>query len=418
MSGRGSPILLVAQLAPPSTLVAARRVAGLTKYLARGGLRVVVLTSRISGSAPIEGADAVLRTNDLLVSRLNWRRGHFEALTGGTPGRYARPSRLEAVVVPDLAAPTWLPFAIPEALRLARQRSLRCVVTTSPPPSAHFVGLALRRRGVRWIAEFRDGWTFEPPHPPWPSALQRRLDATLERRVLQNADAVVGVTAPIADDLRRRYGADARLITNGFDPDELTSAAVDGSPLDPHRHSFVHTGRMGIARVGPRPLLDAVRLAVRDDPAFAERAELVFAGPLTQEEDDLLAAPDVARVVRRLGWLERPRALQLQRAADTLILITEGTTRRSVATGKLFEYLGSGRPILVLGAGTEAARIVAEADAGIAVPATDPEAIAIALRELVARPRPHGASAEAAARYAYPQIAAALAALIEEIAPA
>ena len=49
-------ILLVAQVAPPSTLVAARRVAGFTKYLARLGHRVTVLTSRVSGDGPIEGA--------------------------------------------------------------------------------------------------------------------------------------------------------------------------------------------------------------------------------------------------------------------------------------------------------------------------------------------------------------------------
>ena len=38
-------ILLVAHLAPPSPLSAARRTAGFAKYLGRRGHRVVVLTS-------------------------------------------------------------------------------------------------------------------------------------------------------------------------------------------------------------------------------------------------------------------------------------------------------------------------------------------------------------------------------------
>ena len=41
--------------------------------------------------------------------------------------------------------------------------------------------------------------------------------------------------------------------------------------------------------------------------------------------------------------------------------ITEGSTRRSVATGKLFEYLAARRPVLVLGEGTAAADIVRSA---------------------------------------------------------
>ena len=73
-------LLLVAQYAPPSPLIAARRIGGLTKYLGRLGFRITVLTSRMSGDGDIDGADRVVRTGDLLTSRLNWRRASLEAL--------------------------------------------------------------------------------------------------------------------------------------------------------------------------------------------------------------------------------------------------------------------------------------------------------------------------------------------------
>ena len=57
---------------------------------------------------------------------------------------------------------------------------------------------------------------------------------------------------------------------------------------------------------------------------------------------------------------------------------------RSVATTKLFEYLAAGSPVLVLGADTEAARIVDEVGAGISAASDDPGAVAAALRRLVA----------------------------------
>jgi glycosyltransferase involved in cell wall biosynthesis len=403
-------ILLVAQLAPPSPLIAARRVAGMSKYLSRLGHSVTVLTSAISGEGPIEGAADVIRTPDLMASGLNWRRRHFEALTGGG-GVYRPPSRLASVIVPDVAAASWLPFALRAALRVSKHQAFDCVITTSPPQSAHVVGDVLRRRrGLSWIAELRDGWTFEPPRADWPLGQQRSLDERLERRLLQRADALVGVTAPIVEDLRDRLGLRAELITNGFDPDELASGADCDDPLlDQERHSFVHTGRMAVGGASPRPLLEALSLL---DADASGRLELVLAGPLTADELELTGG--LEPLVRVVGSLERKRALELQRAADTLLVVTEGGTRRSVSTGKLFEYLAAGRPILVLGEETEAARIVAETGAGTATSATSPPEIARALVEATS-PGVPDRDAAALERYSWPVLAAQYAELIEKV---
>ena len=163
---------------------------------------------------------------------------------------------------------------------------------------------------------------------------------------------------------------------------------------------------MAIARSTPAPLLDAVRLLRSTTPELASRLEIVFAGPLSADEAELLADEDVAETVRTVGALERPRALELQRAADALLVITEGSTRRSVATGKLFEYLAARRPILVLGDETEAARIVADAGAGFAAAAGDPEEIAAALRRLLEADS-FSADRKKVDRYAYPKLAEA-----------
>jgi glycosyltransferase involved in cell wall biosynthesis len=394
--------------------VAARRVAGFTKYLSRLDHRVTLLTSSVSGEGAVEGAHRVVRTNDLLLTPLNWRRRHFQAFSGEARGGYARPSSLERVVVPDLALASWMPFALPRALGLARESRFDCVITSSPPHSGHAIGLALRRRGVAWIADFRDGWTFEPQQGSWPLGLQARADGALERLVARKADALVAVTSPIADDLRRRYAARVELITNGYDPEESPGVGEDGL-LDPRRHSLVHTGRMAAARSSPEPLLDGLRQLKAETPAAAERLELVLAGPLSAEEQELAAAPDLQGLVRPLGQLPRSRALALQRAADSLLVVTEGSRRRSVATGKLFEYLAAGRPVLVLGEETEAARIVADAGAGFAVSATDPGAIAAALRRLVDSPPGQGASPENVSRYSYPELVQRLDELIEDV---
>jgi glycosyltransferase involved in cell wall biosynthesis len=413
MTGPKRRVLLVAQLAPPSPLIGARRIAGLAKYLAAEGLEVSVLTSRISGEGDIEGAKAVARTPDLMATPLNWRRAQFKALEGSADGSYSKPSRLESVLVPDIATATWLPFAVARSLRLVRESGLDCVITTGPAHSVHLVGLALRRRGIPWIAEFRDGWTFDQPARAFPLRVQKQLDAALERRVATGADALVGVTEPIAEDLSRRFDRPATVLTNAFDPEEVTDGG-DSGLLDPDRFSVVHTGRMAYAGRTPVPLLEAVRVLKRDRPRVAATLEVVLAGPLSAEEEPLVRAADLADTVRPVGTLDRPRTLQLQHAADALLVLAEGSSRR-VATGKLFEYLATDVPILVLGDDSEAARIVAETGAGFAASGSDPSLIAPALERLMASPPDRVRDAAAVEPYSYPHIARRYAELIEEV---
>jgi glycosyltransferase involved in cell wall biosynthesis len=321
-------ILLVAHLAPPSPLSAARRTAGFAKYLGRRGHRVIVVTSKISGQGPIEGAQRVVRTRDLMASRFNWRAGAFDALQGQAGGAAPPPSPLEQVVVPDLALVTWMPFALPAALRVAEQERPDVVWTTGPPPSTNLIGRALQRRGIPWVADIRDGWRFERNHGDFPLGAQRALDAALERGLTRAADRVTAVTEPIARDARDRLGArHATAISTGCD------------------------------------------------------LEVLFAGPLSDDERAQIEAPELAGMTRVLGSLDRATTLRLQRAVDTLLLITTGNPSESGQ--KLFEYLAADRPVLVIGDRTEAARIVTEAKAGSAAPMDDPGAIADALADLV-----------------------------------
>jgi glycosyltransferase involved in cell wall biosynthesis len=383
---RGRSILLVAQLTPPSPLVGARRPGAMAKYLGRAGHRLTVLTSIASGRGPVPGAARVVRTRDLLSSPLNWRRANLETLQGQRQETYGRASLLERLVVPDLSLAGWTPFALPRALVMRRGESFDCVVTTSPPASAHLIGAALRSLGTPWIADLRDGWTFDPPHPAWPTRLQAEADAVLERAVLRRADRVLAVTRPIASDLADRLRVPATVITNGFDPDERP--ARDGPPLDPARHSLVHTGRMTVVGRSPSAFFQGLYEYLRRRPDGARRLEVVLAGPVSAEQHALLADKRLEELVRSVGSLDRPAALRLQHRADTLLVLAEGNDvrpSRSVATGKLFEYLAARRPVLVLGEDSEAARIVCDAGAGVAVRGDDSAAIASALERLVDR---------------------------------
>src|SRR5690606_27754044 len=185
-------------------------------------------------------------------------------------------------------------------------------------------------------------------------------------------------------DAHERLGArHATTISNGFDLEEL--AALQGPPpdglLSPDRHSLLYTGRLGYAKRSPAALLDGLRALKAARPDLATRIEVVFAGPLRDDERAQIEAPDLSGMTRVLGSLDRETTMRLQRATDTLLLITTGNP--SETGQKLFEYLAADRPVFVVGDRTEAARIVTAARAGSAAPMDDPPAIAERLADLV-----------------------------------
>ncbi len=393
-------ILLVAYFYPPSRDTGAHRPASMARHLRRLGHRVTVLTTAAYGRMPDDDGPQsdgpsgdIARAADLQLARARMR-GHDRVDSLFDSDTYSgKPHFLSKLVVPEPLALAWAPFAIRTARRLHRERGFDCVISTSPPESAHLVGRAVQRLGAAWIADLRDAWTFEPLRPEFPTKIQRRADERMERRLLSTADAVVAVSRPVVEDLERRGIAESLLVPNGWDADAIAPPASGGEfpepaepvadLLDPERVSLVYTGRFGSYGRDPRPLLEALRSLAAADPDAAGRLEVVIAGPVTDDEKPLFSGGFDPIRVTLAGSLPRERALALQGAADALLLIAH-PTRTQLPNFKLFEYLAAGRPILALADGTEAGRIVTETGAGEAVRADDPAAIEAALRALVA----------------------------------
>ena len=405
-------LLLVSYFYPPGRDTGVLRPAAMTKYLRRLGHEVTVLTTGAYGELPDDDSDGVVRAAD--AQRWRARAGGADRIDAiydaDTYG--GRPHPLAKLLGPEPLVLAWAPFARRAALRLHRERRFDAVITTSPPESVHLVGRALHRRGLPWVADVRDGWTFEPLRPRFPTAAQRRLDESLERRWLGVADRVVCVSVPAAEDLRRRGIAEPAVIANGWDPDVAAGIGEEPTGItDPTRTSLVYTGRFGSYGRDPTALVEGIRLFAAADPDAAALLEVVVAGPLTEDEARLFATDVAPARIVLAGSLPRDRALALQREADTLLLIAQ-PTRSQLLNIKLFEYLASGRPILALAAGTEAGRLVDEVG-GASVRADDPEAIAAALGDLVSTP-PAPPPPSAVAPYTYPAPAERLAEVVEQ----
>lgn len=420
-------VLIVVHDYPPIRSAGTERVLKFCQYLPDFGYHPIVLTTGRYGGLAEDAAHDVHRADDLvhvLFSPLRRTRAagappeeqvRIATVSGASPLGRLR----DRAMIPDTKI-GWLLPALQVGGSLVAQRRPDLIFSSSPPETTHLIaGRLARATGVPWVADLRDGWLFEPPAASLRSgALRRLIEGRLERGMAGSAAAVVAVTDPIVEDLRGRYGSIVRrtaTISNGYDAADFATLSRRRPPDGLFR--LTYTGAFSGSSQGRSAdaLFAAAGQILRDDPDTPLRIEVV--GPASEQERSLAPAYGVGSIVTFVPPVPRLEAYQHQLDADALLLVTV-TGVRSVATSKLYDYVGAGRPILALAQGNAAAATVERFGIGLTVPPDDPQAIADALQEMMRR---HAAGetwpgfAEARRHFERRTLTASLAALFDEV---
>jgi glycosyltransferase involved in cell wall biosynthesis len=315
-----------------------------SKYLPSHGWRPHVLTLR-GDHYPMRD-EGLLRDVPPEVT-VHRTRGWDTARHLAIRGRH-----LAAMAVPDRFV-SWLPFAVARGLAVIRRSGIAAIYSTSPPPTAHLVALALKRlTDLPWIADFRDPWIEDGLYPA-PGSLRFAIESRLERAVALGADRLVATTAYLRGDFLARYPglrADhARVVHNGYDEADFSDLAP---AVKTDRLEILHAGLVTPEFRDPAPLLEAIAALI--EAARLPRAEIrvtllgggehpasaAFAATVRR-----LALEDVVAVEARVPNHESIRRL---RQASCLLLMQASDDTRSLIPAKAFEYLRVGRPILAL----------------------------------------------------------------------
>ncbi len=275
---------------------------------------------------------------------------------------------------PDRTCYTWAPWAIRASLRAADRRRPSAVLSSSPPAGAHLAGHIIARiLRVPWIADFRDGFSFEPPEG---DSLVRPLRRVFDRYLVERAAVTLCVTDPLRDDFRALVPSQADRIvtlTNGFDPDLVGRGPdVDAVSAGPFTVLYAGTTNESRKSYSLENVLAAVVKLSRDTSC---RLSLVGVDPVGEGK-----RYGVHPNIEVLGWRPRTEAVRHMEAADVLVVLTGNES--SLASSKLFDYIGAGRPILVVGARSAAADIVSHHGFGLVAEDT-PDSIESVLRELL-----------------------------------
>jgi glycosyltransferase involved in cell wall biosynthesis len=251
----------------------------------------------------------------------------------------------------------WLPFAIFKALRIIKKESIDCLLITSPPHSSHFAGMILKMlTGRPLVVDFRDGWSggnFQSE----PTLLHRWLNRVLEKWVIRRADCVIGVSTRLVEKLKK-HSADQPFkfscITNGFDAEDFSSAKPSGNPI------FTITYCGALTRIAPLgSFFLGLRQLLNSRPELRGKISVHLVGSDVRRRGAAEARElGLEDTVTFTGYVTHRTAIAELLQADLLLYPVADWASTDFVPGKTFEYLASGKPVLVIGPSVEGVEIL------------------------------------------------------------
>ena len=228
------------------------------------------------------------------------------------------------------------------------------ILSSSPPESAHVGAWKLSQRlSLPHIVDMRDGWLDEPLKPMLrTSAFRRWREGRLEARILRDAGAIQ-VTSDVWQDLLCKrlpeLASKVTVLTNGYPPSMPELVRTERNKQQDAGLVLVHAGRFlgSMLTRSPDLLLQQLFEGIKPNTSHGT---VKLIGSLSTEELKIIerfAVPfaDLGWLIECPGSLPHHELLELLPQADGLLLLSE--TFAAIPC-KLFEYIPTGRPILVV----------------------------------------------------------------------
>lgn len=354
---------------PPSGGSGVQRWMYFAKYLADNGYTPYVVTvdeKKASYKFMDESFNAHVK--DVVTVRTNTReplKFYSRITTGkeneGIPQAFAgetKPGLIKKLAryvrgnyfIPD-ARKGWNKFAYKAATELIQKHSIKKIITTGPPHSTHLIGLKLKKElGVKWMADFRDPWReVFYNNLLYRSKRSNEMDEKMESDVINGADGILTVGPGMTDLLKRKANSPEKVkfIYNGFDEDLFEG--VKEVEFSNEEIIFTHIGLLSDSQ----PIdafLKALKSVIEKDPSIETKIKLRLVGKVTGGIIDRVKEilPNLRLEV--IDYVSHKEAIGFMLNSHVLLnSLAEVDQAAYLISGKLMEYVASGRPIICLG---------------------------------------------------------------------
>ncbi len=269
----------------------------------------------------------------------------------------------------------WFAQAVRQLQRISEKDIPDVVVATGGPWTSFLVGAALAKQFNRpLVLDYRDPWTCNPYYSFGSEFLTRKSQMT-EAKMCQAASHVVANTEELRERLVKEYDElqdRCTWIPNGFEREVLTSGEVSAEQLYVSETSvgyeLCHFGTVYGKRT-PRVLLQAMWELFQEGHLKPESIRLRFVGGWdTTDQDCERYAVDL----EKHGFLRREPPIahslclrEMQRSSVLLVLQPDSPLQ---VPAKIYEYVATGRPLLLIGGEGATANLVTRHALGISSP--------------------------------------------------
>lgn len=368
-------VLVIAYYFPPMGLSGVQRITKFVKYLPRNGWSPTVLTVEPGGYfafdpsllTDLDHPDIrIVRTASLDPTRFFSRKS-----TVSLPRESSRKcfsSLSQFVFIPDNKIGWWGP-AVKAAYRLHQQRPFDCILATAPPYTAALIARRVSNRcGVPFVVDFRDDWLGNPRHR-YATPLHKKAHRHLEAGVFNDARSIVTINRQIANAMKGRHPHKAsaiHILNQGYDPADFT-ASVPRENASSATFTLLYSG-VFYDRQTPDFFLQALAAFLRANPEARNHVRADFAGLIPEASKKRIQSLGLSAIVRYKGYLSHQDVVRELIRADVLWMnVGSGPGQASISTSKLFEYLGTRKPVLGLVPAGAARDVLETYDAGFVV---------------------------------------------------
>ncbi len=347
-------ILIITYYWPPAGGAPVYRWLNFASSLSKKGYNVIVLTTK-NGDYPIIDKNIVIPkeievirtftpnfynfTSKLLKKNEKIPYGSFEITKSDSLIKKFLLWFRVNFIAPDLRR-FWNYFAYKRAVNILKTKKIDVIITTGAPNSTHLIGYQLKKNfNIKWIADFRDSWTNSAYlNLVKRNVLIKKYDAYLENKSLSISDAIVVCTKQLYKDFSKYRNVN--LIYNNYNPEQFKGVA-------PHHFKDFSINHFGTVTQGSD--LSALKILVKKLKNQELKFTFRFWGRIGKNiVDDIMSDKTINDYFEFNPPVPHSEMLKYL-MGSSLLLLYMNNARINTMTLKIFEYIGSGIPILAIG---------------------------------------------------------------------
>jgi len=335
-------LLMVAFEFPPSNGASVPRIESFYRYLKAWGWNVIVLTAKphaytnINTEYKDNSDDIIYRTTALDVQRQLSFKGKY----------------LEVMATPDRWGLTWIPSAIVKGRKLVKQYKPDVIWSSSPIPSTHYIANHLSQKfNTPWVADYRDPYHYmNGSAGKWLDKFHKKIDQTTLKNASHITFATTGVKNLYVDKYKALIEKKNTVIENGYDEanfEKLQTLKDKSTPFDDSKFTLYYSGVLYQNGRDPLPVFEALSALKKQNKISDNNFELIFQGAGDGKEfEQVINDLNLQNIVRFISPVPFINALNNMINSSALLLIQDERFNKQIP-GKIYEYLRTGKPLLV-----------------------------------------------------------------------